>query len=141
MEKNLAKYATQAGTGAVLWGKILGRKGGYINVNGMNVPTWAVGAAMGASAALLNDISHDFILPHISKDQKLRHMEAAVVAPSIAGGANLAVSKILNPQLLAEAGMTEVFAYGAISELIAQFIFESFVNPLVNSDFHEADAF
>lgn len=136
------KYATQAGVSAAAWHWIIGRKGsGVVLPGGMFINNAILGAGLGIVSALSTDVLHDTVLNYMSKDDRLRHVEGAVLAPSMAAGSAFVASKVLHPTLSADVGHIELLGIAAASELVGQWVYENMVVPYVTADFKEVSAF
>jgi hypothetical protein len=101
-----------------------------VSVYGMQVPVWAVTFGALYGAALVGELSHDYILPHISKSRKFESV-AGVVQPTLTGAANVAAWSIVSKAATDEKGMGTIFAIGALSEVVSDYVYHRFVSPLV----------
>jgi hypothetical protein len=138
------KYATQAAVAAASFQALAQMKGwGSFAVPMMNidVPPAIVGAVLGVGGAVLADVAHDYVVPHLSKDDRLRHVEGAVFAPAVSAAAFAGGIQILNSEGLESTGLSNVLLHGAATELVAQWIYENIVAPYVTDGFKESNAF
>ena len=138
------KYATQAAVGAASFTAMAKMNGWSVMTVPMlnaNVPLPLVGAALGVAGAVVADLAHDYVMPHLSKDDRLRHVEGAIVAPAVSAAAFAGGIKVLNSDSLKAAGVSNVLIQGAASELVAQWLYENIVAPYAMDGFKEKPAF
>lgn len=140
MSRPVYKYLSQAAVGGALLGSTVGFNA-TLNVGGMAVPSYAIGAGLGVAGSFIADMAHDYVLPHISKDDRLRHVEGAVFAPAVSAATFYAGLSILHPSAVAETGRTMLLLQGAGSELAAQWVYENVLAPFVTEDFKETSSF
>lgn len=140
MSRPVYKYLSQAAVGGALLGATVGYDA-TMRIGGMQVPSYAIGAGLGVAGSFLADMAHDYVLPHISKDDRLRHVEGALFAPAVSAATFYAGLTLLHPSAVAEAGRTMVLVQGAGSELAAQWLYENILSPYVTEDFKESSSF
>lgn len=140
MSRPVYKYLSQAAVGGVALGATVGYDT-TLKLGGMNVPSYAIGAGLGVAGSFIADMAHDFVLPHISKDDRLRHVEGAVFAPAVSAATFYAGLAVLHPAATAQVGRTMVLLQGAGSELAAQWMYENLLSPFVVDDFKESSSF
>ncbi len=94
---------------------------------GKNIPNWAAGGIMGASGALLSDVIHKAILPHIHIGHRLENSTSAIVNPASSAAAWYGVARLGNPAF-ARGEMIQLLAFGAITELAANYAQKVFLS-------------
>ena len=117
-----------AASGAAFYGfnKMVNNTSGVV-LFGKSVPTWAAGAIMGASGSLLSDVIHKAVLPHIHISQRLENSTSAVVNPASSAAAWYGVARLGNPNF-ARGEMTQLLAFGAITEVAANYAQKVFLS-------------
>jgi len=140
MSKALYKNLSQAAAGGLLMGSVVGFDKG-LDIAGMRVPSYAIGAGLGVLGSLAADIAHDYVLPYVSKDDRLRHIEGVLVAPAVSAGVFVAGLQLLNPSVVGDTGLMWVLLQGAGSELAAQWVYENMLVPYVSDGYKESAAF
>ena len=142
MSKYVSKLAVQSASDALLWHYVLGGKDGdTLNIAGQQVPLWVVGAGLGVAGSLISAMVHDFVLPHISKNDRLRHYESLALAPAVSAGSALLLARVLHPTLPQEIGEKQLAFYSAVTEIASQWAYEQLVDPLVDDDYHVESEF
>jgi len=107
-------------------------------LNGKAVPIWLVAGGMGLAASMLSDATHAWLLPHISSDQRLKHMEASILAPASGAAAYAGVSLLVNPALINQDGdLKSLLMIGAGSELLATWVYENFTSVAIDSAYQD----
>lgn len=85
---------TKAGLTAVigsLGSVLMGEKDTVISVLGVNLPApVAIGGVVGA-ASIGSELAHDYILPHIPKNERFVNLESSALAVGSAGGLTAAI--------------------------------------------------
>lgn len=99
---------------------------------GGRVPLSVWFGAIGALGSVIGEVAHDFILPHIAKDEKLRAAETAVLYPAINAGVGLlAYNHAFSETVLSDASSSlKVAAMFASSEIAGLYIHDYMIKPL-----------
>ena len=71
------------GVGSVL---LFGESGGR-NIYGMNIPAYIPIAVAGGVSSIAGDLAHDYVLPHIPQNEKMKNVESAGLNFATSGGA------------------------------------------------------
>lgn len=138
MSKRFAKYAVASGVNGALWHYMFSGKGSSIKTPFGKVPTPLVGAGLGLAGSMMSDFAHHAVLPHLSVDKKMLHMESAILAPASSAGANIVGAMALNNALIEEAGLTTIAVSSAVSELAGEWVYNSFILPLIDDSVVQA---
>lgn len=137
VDKHLAKIATNAAVSAAIFN--------YTHPSGVVISTavgdlkpWHMGLALGAASSFAATALHNWILPHISENQKFRSAESALIHVGGAGASFVAGEYVLQPAL-ARDEMNKVFVTGAMSELVAGWFYHGFVEPAISGSDYKSD--
>lgn len=87
-----------------------------------------------AAGAVLSEAMHDYVYPHILKQNKMMTepvTEAAAIGTIFA--TNAALHYMANPSSIGEIGLIELLAESAAAEVISSFTFDKLVYPMVAS--------
>lgn len=113
-----------AGISAVVLPMVLKGKGS-LNVGGMAIPTWALGAGLGWASSQIAEIVDAYILPQVENSYKVRHFQS-MAFDAAAGGVSFAViPKILN-QDVSSSDMGQLFLAGSASKLASSWVYDNF---------------
>lgn len=119
--------------GAVTAAAMYKMGGGKIFLFGQYVPSWYVTGAVGAASSVVAEMAHAWILPHLSPNEKFAQVESSILAPVIAGVAQVAALEFISPGASTSIGLTKVFATGAGAEIVGQYVWEKSIVPLEQS--------
>ena len=140
VSQRFIKYGTHAGVSAAVYSALNPGVAG-IKVSMLQdkvVPVWAVAGAMGVAASMLSDATHAWVLPHISNDARLKHIESAALAPVAGGAAYAGVSYLVNPALITQDGdLKTLLMIGAGAEILATYIYENFTSVAFDNNFND----
>ena len=120
----------KSGTHAVVAGAGLDlmTNGASFEFKGRRYRVGLVGAVLGAVSSLANDFIHAQILPHISHNQKLAHMESLVLTLVSGAGVFTAGAYVMNSNLNSSE-VKKFMAVGALSEVISSYAYSNFIVP------------
>ena len=127
MTSLLIKPAISAGLGALAFRQLFG-SGTQIEYFGQVISITTAGAAIGAMSHVVTEAASMFILPHITKDRRLRHLESMALSLGVSGLTFWAIPRFLakgGESTPADTAQNFVVA-GVFTEVIAQWIYESF---------------
>ena len=131
MASKVAKYATHGAVSAGVY-QMLNPGASTIKLSLLGdkrVPLWVVSAGMGVAASAVSDIISDWALPNLESNKKLAKLEGAAVTLAAGGGSFVAAGYIANPDLLNVNGQAkQLFITGAVSELVAQWVYDNVVS-------------
>ena len=119
--------STPALNGAILAGigiTMFGSLGNSSTIAGVSLPAPLVDFAFGAIASLGADIATDYVLPQVTKDEKVKMLEAKIANPVAAGVLLVGLSGLTLSSSFDSRAMLQVFAMGAGSELGALYSFD-----------------
>ncbi len=102
-----------------------------VSVYGMQLPVWAVAFGALYAAALIGEVSHDYIIPHISKDRKFESL-SGIIQPGLTGAANAGVWSIASKGAADEKGIATLFGIGALAEVVSDYSYHRFISPLLS---------
>lgn len=129
-KQRIAKYAVH-GASAALLTKFL-NNGSRINILGVDMNIYLAAGIAGALASSLADASHAWILPYVSADDRMKHIESALLTPAAGAASFTGVMFLGNQDILKEEGqLLKLMGTGAVSEVLAQYVYENFVLPLI----------
>lgn len=123
VKKQFVKPAISAGVSAIGLRQLLGNV--EFNVGEMKIPILYAGAAIGAGSSFATELISNFIIPHLSSEPKLQHIEG--IATHLGGAA---LSHAMLPYLL-NSDMTNdqlrnLMLVGMGSELISEYLYDNF---------------
>jgi len=134
----LSEQVKKIGTKAVLAGVASAVVGtvyfgnGSVPVMGWNMPVYVPLAGSAAVGSVLSDVSHDYILNHIPKNEKYINIESAALGVAVSGAGSLASLALTLP--LAQGSYLPAFAIGAGSYVGADYLMH---NVLEDSKTHQ----
>lgn len=135
------KWSTHGATAAVAT-KLFNPDAGSIELSilgGKRINLSVAAFGMGVAASALSDSLHQWVLPYVSADERMKHMESAIVTPAAGAAAFTGVMWVSQPDVLKEDGqLSKLMITGAASELVAQYIYENFVVPATAKDYHDS---
>ena len=121
------KPVVSGGVSAVAFRQMFG-PAQTITLYGKQMSVTAVGGIIGFVASFLTEVATMTILPHITKDARLRHYESLVLTLGTSGAVFWAI-----PRFFAAGGEGNTAAInqnlvliGVLSEVLSQWIYESF---------------
>lgn len=134
VDKHLAKIATNGAVAALVFNQTH-PSGASINTSIGKIKTWQVGLMLGVASSFAADAIHNWILPNMSENEKFRNAESALVGVGGAGASFIAGEYLLQSDLAKLDGeMQKVFLTGAVSELVANWVYKGFVEPAISGD-------
>jgi len=86
MQDDIVRAGISGLTGGLASYTLLNEQGGTASFFGLQLPTSAVIGSSVAIASLLGDTLHDYVLPHISKNNKLNNFESSLLQIGVGGG-------------------------------------------------------
>ena len=89
---------------------------------------------MGLASAVgdgLGQFMHGVLMPHISKDSKLRSLEGAVGVPLLGGAATTGVALVFDDLSVAQNRYWRPFAVGALAAVGAEYLDNQIVQPFM----------
>lgn len=127
----IAKYGSTAAAGAILFSQY--NKGQALLKTPLgNVPVPLAGAAISVAASILADAMHSWILPEIQDDKRLMQWESALLVPGFGGLGFVTAAYVSNPRIFdSSAEVRNLFILGALSEVIGQYVYQSFLVPML----------
>lgn len=104
----------------------------FVLPGGGRVPLSVWFGAVGALGSVIGEVAHDFILPHIAKDEKLRAAETAVLYPAVNAGIGLLAYNhaFQDTQYGQSNSSLKVAAMFGTAEVAGLYAFDYFVKPL-----------
>lgn len=78
-----------------------------------------------AAASWSSDVVGSYIIPHISKDQRLNHLESMLLHPLITGSALVGLEEFLVKGSVARDGFLKTFSKGAVSEITGMYLYSA----------------
>ena len=115
-EKSIIHGATSA-IGAVIVGGYRTRV--LIPFFESDCPLWCIGAGAGIITSMANDFIHDYILPDIPVNQKVKSESAMVLGVALSGLIFTGSLYAVNPHLPMEFGVLNALGVGAGAEVVA----------------------
>jgi len=133
-----SKFWKNAGTRAAVQGALLAILSNYvegdISVNATLVGKISLPMAnlvAGAGAALINDVTHSYILPHIPQTKKYSTQESAVLSPLISIASLGGVLWLINPRLAILYGIPRIAISGTVADIGSHYIQDNFITPMI----------
>jgi hypothetical protein len=133
----MIKYASQGAVNGALWQVLFSKYGRAVNFQGYQLPLYVVGGALGIGSAVMSDAIHQLVLPKVSANQRIRHIEASILAPSVAGATTLVGAKLIHPDLPNELGQVALFGYAAVAEILGMWVSSNIGDPLIESGYKD----
>ncbi len=131
----IAKYGATGAVGAGLF-QLVNSSSSSLKTPLGNIPIPLAGAAIAVGASLVSDMAHAWLLPHINADKRLVAWEGALLTPAAGGAGFLLGAYIANPETLnSSTEVRNLFVVGAASEILGQWVYQSFLLPLVDPSF------
>jgi hypothetical protein len=93
-----------------------------VTMLGNRVPLYMAAGAAGIGASLAGDILHEWVLPHIPKNQKFSKSESAVISPLLTAGSYIGMYYLLNPGSIDELGMFNLAVQGVAADFGATYV-------------------
>jgi len=88
----------------------------------------AVGIATGVGS-MVAKASHDYVLPHIPQAGKWKRIESALLNAGMAGASAWGYVALMDSDV-AKANAVPIIGYAVGGEIVGQYIYDSFINPL-----------
>lgn len=76
-------------------------------------------------ASMLSDVAGSYILPNISHDQKLAHLESSLLHPVLTGSALVGLEEVLVRGSVARYGFLKPFAKGSVGEIVGLYAYQA----------------
>jgi hypothetical protein len=103
---------------------------GYMYLPAVGNVSWHVGMGLiGASASVVNELAHNYILPKVARGERLANMESMLLAPVVSGASAVMIPSLLNPNIAKVGGNAKLFLVGAGAEILGNYVFSAFVEP------------
>ena len=126
-DKINVKKAVMSGAVAAAGGYLLfGESGNDIAVAGMNIPASVVIAGSVASASVVSDAAHEYILPMIPQDKKFENVESVALSVATSGLASAGTLRLAG---VPSSNMISSFALGSGSYLASDYAYHRVLYP------------
>jgi hypothetical protein len=79
---------------------------------------------MGAAASVVNDLAHNYILPMLPVDEKLKSLEGTAISLGSGAATTVGFAYLAQPALVNEVGMAKLAAIGAASEVASEYAYQ-----------------
>src|SRR3990167_8275525 len=83
--------------------------------NGNRYPFWAIAGGFGFASTFVTEIAHNYIMPHIVKEDKLRHYESIALSLVSSGLSYVILARLLSNNNIEMGQMRNLFIAGASS--------------------------
>ena len=101
---------------------------------GKDVSVQMAGFILGASASFASEIVTNFLLPEVQKNERLQMLESSLIKIGTSAGIFLALPFFLNGFKFPDMNTALKFAsVGALSEVVASYTYEHYVNNMIFS--------
>jgi hypothetical protein len=138
VDQHLVKISTHAATSAAI-GHFMFSKGDNIATPLGPMSPWMVYGALGVASSAGADLISNFFVPQLSKDARTKTVESHLIGMGGAGVSFLAAEYIVNPAM-AKDRMQEALMIGAGAEILSNYIYTSFAQPLTSDASYQASS-
>lgn len=137
-DQHVVKIATHAATSAAI-GHWMTPSGKQISTPLGAMPAWAVYGALGVAASSGADLISNFFVPKLSADQRTKTIESHLVGIGGASASFLAAEYLVNADM-AKDRMQEALLIGAGAEIVGNYIYSAFAQPLTSDSAYQASS-
>jgi hypothetical protein len=105
-------------------------------VGSSEIPMWQIGGVVGATANLTAELVHEYIFASIPTSNRLfENTYTEAIAVAVNAGTSALLYNASNSNALASIGLTSILIDSAISQVGADWVYDRFVSPMIQTYF------